>query len=166
MKRLYITAVICIFMLPVIPFAPVLAVSASAPLYTHFTYMFAHASILHWLVNSWAFLMLHNTFRWYRCITAYACAVIASFIPATVPAGSPAGLLGASALTCFFIGFITPHFYLTRNRFNLALIAVTFILGFILPGIAALLHVIIFALGILMWFAESIAYSFLHFTRS
>ena len=44
-------------------------------------YIFAHASIIHWLCNSWSLLVFHNLFRPSRLIVAYVLSVLVSFLP-------------------------------------------------------------------------------------
>lgn len=149
--RLYATALCCTAMLAAIPFAEIMAVTASAPIYTHFIYMFAHANIFHWLVNSWSLLVLHNAFRWYRCAAAYIIASAVSFVPFLV-AAKPT--VGASVFTCFFLGYIAPHFWATRQRSVVLITASVLALGLFLPGIAAALHITLYLAGIIFYYIE------------
>lgn len=156
MKRLYITLAACILMAFLIPFAPVLAlrpVCGGISVTSHFLYMFAHASLLHWLVNTWSFLVLHNVLRWYRLLVAYLLAVAISFVPATVPAGSPAGVIGASVITTFFFGFIAPYYW-HRNKSIPLMMAALIVIGCFLPNIAAAFHAVPFIVGIAYWYIE------------
>lgn len=155
MKRLYLTLALCALMLALLPVAPALAVTPSAPFLAHLAYMFAHASVLHWIVNAWTLLVLHNTFRWYRCLAAYLLAVGASFVPCVMSRPS----LGASVFSCFFLGLITPHLWHSGKRSSVLMMAALLLLGFFLPGIAAGLHVALYLCGILFIRLERLARS-------
>lgn len=54
MRTLYITLIILILMVFIIPFHSLLAVSPTSPLYSHFVYMFGHANLMHWAINAGA----------------------------------------------------------------------------------------------------------------
>ena len=98
MNKLRLTMLMCLVMAAFVPFSHMFAVSQETPTYTHFVYMTGHAGWLHYIVNAWSLLLLHNLFRWYRVTVAYGCAVILSYIPLT---DKP--MLGASVIVCFFI---------------------------------------------------------------
>lgn len=149
--RLYATALFCVAMLAAMPFAEILAVTASAPMHTHFVYMFAHANIFHWVVNSWSLLVLHNAFRWYRCVASYIVAVTASFLTFMV---DEVPTIGASVITCFFLGYIAPNFWINRQRTTVIMTAAILILGFAFPGIAAALHVALYVAGLIYYGVE------------
>ena len=164
MKRLYLTLALCVLMLALMPVAPALAVSHLSPLTSHLFYMFAHANVLHWLINAWTLLVLHNTFRWYRCLAAYLLAVAASFVPCSVIISRPT--MGASALSCFFLGLITPHLWHSGKRSSVLMMLALLLLGFFLPGIAAGLHVALYLCGLLFINLERVARSFIWFCKS
>lgn len=140
------------------PLSPCLAVSASAPLYTHFLYMFAHAGILHALINAWALVMLHNIYSIRRILAAYASAVVISFTP------SHSTTVGFSVIIFFFIGFIIRHL---RRKSPLAFWqSLTFlIIGFFLPHTAALFHLMAFLAGIAFFQIESLLTSYRNFYK-
>lgn len=155
MKRLYITAATVFGMALLIPMAPWLAVSDNSPLYTHFTYQFAHAHIMHWIVNGWALLVLHNVLRIHRLAIAYILSVLLSFT-STVSSGSPAGTLGSSVITCFFFGLLAPYFWRKGERLTAVMMLALIIIGFFISGIAAMPHLIMFLSGIVWFFIERI----------
>lgn len=164
-----ITVVAVLIMAALIPVSSSLAVHQSVhPLAPHFLYMFGHGNILHWAINSWALLVVHNTFRWHRLLTAYLLAVALSFaVPAAVvPAVSPAGLgvLGASVITTFFFGLITPYLWRT-NRFAAIAMVILLLVSCILPGFAAVYHVIPFIVGFIYRHIECIVRSYVRFIR-
>ncbi len=139
-----------------------LATSPSAPLYTHFIYVFGHANLLHWLINAWACLVLHNVFRWYRLLVAYACAVGATFLPYVCTDAHP--VLGLSSVTTFFFGVITPYLWRT-NRMAVKMMLALLAIGIFLPHIAALLHIIAFATGYLYAHLEKAIRHITHYSH-
>lgn len=145
-----------------IPFAPWLAVSGDSPLYTHFVYMFGHANILHWLINLWALLVLHNLLRLYRLAVSWLLAVAITFLPFVI---SDAGLIGASVITTFFFGFLTPHLRRTDNQSAYMILAIILI-GFFIPGIAALPHLVMYLLGLAFFYIERTCLNFIWFYKS
>lgn len=148
MKSLYITITFCFLLLPLIIVKEKFACSVSEPLYTHFVYMFAHASLIHWLCNSWSLLVFHNLFRPSRLCAAYILSVLVSFIPL-----SAKPVIGLSVIVCFFLGFAARYLY-HRNRLGMVLTLVILILSCFLPEIAALYHITMFILGFLYYPVE------------
>ncbi len=162
MKTLYATTVTVLLLAIFIPNAQELATSPAAPLYTHFVYMFGHASFLHWFINAWSLILLHNTFRWYRLLTAYIVAVLVSFVPYVATQSQP--LIGLSAITTFFFGLITPHLW-QRNKTAVWMMIIILLAGIFMPHIAALLHIIMFLLGLVYYHVERFIrnlYNFIH----
>lgn len=151
MYRLYFTISLCIVLLALLPFPQYLACSPSSPLYTHFVYMFGHATVLHWLCNSWSLLVLHNLFRPSRLIVSYILSVAVSFLPSL--GGLGAGLIGISVIVCFFIGFMSRYLY-RKNRSAFIMTAALLFLSCFLPGFAGYYHIIMFTLGVLYFPVE------------
>jgi membrane associated rhomboid family serine protease len=78
----------------------------SSPFYTHLTYMFAHAGLMHLIINSLAFVgmfhaleKLHICKRWILALTVMACGFIASF-----PTQFNVPTLGSSSMSYAMIG--------------------------------------------------------------
>ncbi len=140
MTRFYIAIGLNIVMLALMPFANVLATKASAPLYTHFLYVFTHANILHWLINAWAIMALHRIVSVRMAAVAYSTAVILSFF-------TDQSTVGASAMIFFVFGCLTPTL-LTHKRVFLLQIAIFLVLAFFLPNIAAGIHLAAYIVGI------------------
>lgn len=143
MKKIgYIMLVVALMAL-VISLAPVMSVSQTSPLYTHFVYMFAHANWMHWLINSWGLLMLHNLYNLQRLAVAYVVAVALSFVyyPA-LP------VLGASVFISFFTGFMFFWLYKKRRHVFWQVLALL-IFGCFIPHIAAAYHIIMFVAGLI-----------------
>lgn len=140
MTRLIIIIVVSLVMLVLTPFKGVLAISADSPWYTHITYMFAHANILHWAINAYALVLLHHHITLTAVVTAVVTAVGISFLPVSSP------LLGASVITFFFVGTLATRLY----RYNSTAFwqcIIFLIVAFFLPAIAALQHLIAFLIG-------------------
>ncbi len=162
MKTLYATAVALMLMLIAVPNADELATSPTAPTYTHFVYMFGHATFLHWFINAWSLLLLHNTFRWYRLLVSYLLAVLVSFVPCAEVV--PQSLIGLSAITMFFFGLITPYLW-QRNKSAVWMMIGILLAGFFIPHIAALLHITIFMLGLAYYYIERFIRNLFDFIR-
>lgn len=149
MRTLYITLLIILLMAFIIPLHANMAVSPSTPIYSHFVYMFGHANFIHWAVNAWCLLMVHRQFSFHRLLASWLCSVLLSFIyyPA-LP------VLGASVLISFFMGFTAPWLY-RRKRLAFCQMLLLLLIGCLLPHIAGIYHLILFALGFIYAKAES-----------
>ena len=151
MRQFTLTILLAAAMLCAIPLAPICAVSPHTPLYTHFIYMFAHANLLHWLVNSWAMLFIHRLFTPMRLTAAYLTAVAISFVTwHTTPT------LGFSVILFFFIGYILYPCWRRKNNTILAQTALFIGIGFLLPSMAASYHLLALVAGIIYYQAEHI----------
>lgn len=149
MRTLYITLLIILLMAFIIPLHANMAVSPSSPLYTHFVYMFGHANFIHFGINGWCILMVHHQFRFHRLLAAWLCSVLLSFIYyPELP------VLGASVLISFFMGFTAPWLY-RRKRLVFCQMLLLLLIGCLLPHIAGIYHLILFALGFIYAKAES-----------
>ena len=141
MKSLYFTFSFCLIILPLIALRDRLACLPGALLYRHMLYMFAHASFIHWLCNTWSLLVFHNLFRPSRLITAYGLSVLVSFLPL-----SKLPVLGMSVIVCFFLGLAARYLYRT-NPIGMFLSLALLVGSCFLPGFAGLYHIAMFALG-------------------
>lgn len=149
MKRLYVTAAACAIMAALIPFAPDMAVVLDGSLESiapHFLFPFGHANLLHWLINSWSLLVLHNVLRWYRFLLAYVLAVVLSFVvPYIISDSQP--VIGLSVITTFFFGYITPYYWAHNKSVPLMMMALL-VIGCFLPGITAVFHIVPYVVGV------------------
>lgn len=81
-----------------------LGYTTNSPLYTHFTYMFQHASVVHLVLNSIAFISMFHILqrlikRWYIVVSMVLCGFVASFLSVkAIPT------VGASAMVYAMIG--------------------------------------------------------------
>ena len=149
MRTLYITIIIALLMAFIIPLHAELAVSASAPIYSHFVYMFGHANFIHWAVNAWCLLMVHHQFRPHRVVASWLASVALSFLYyPSLP------VLGASVIISFFMGFTAPWLY-RRKRLAFWQMLLLLVIGCLLPHIAGTYHLILFALGFIYAKAET-----------
>ena len=149
MNKFRITLMVCLLMAVLVPNTDKLAVSEESPVYTHFVYIFGHDGFLHYIINAWSLLVMHNLFRWYRVLTAYAFAVLLSFV--ALPAQP---MVGASVFTCFFFGFTAPWLW-HKERTLLILTVLLLLLTCILPGFAGIPHVAAFSFGFVFSYTES-----------
>lgn len=150
MKSLFITFAFSLLILPLILLRDSFACLPVSPLYRHMLYIFAHASIIHWLCNSWSLLVFHNLFRPSRLIVAYVLSVIVSFLPL-----SKLPVLGLSVVVCFFLGFAARYLYL-ENRLGMFLTLALLVGSCFLPGFAGLYHIIMFIFGFLYYPVEGL----------
>ena len=163
MKKFYVTLAAVIIMAFLIPFAPYMAVTDHSPLTTHLLYMFAHGNVLHWAINGWALLILHNVFRWHRLLFVYLLAVALSFLIPHLLSGI-APVLGASVITTFFFGLITPYYW-HHDRLTAVLMATLLIVSCVLPGFAALYHIIPYLCGLIYRQIERIIHSYRNYAK-
>ena len=150
MKSLFITFAFSLLILPLILLRDSFACLPVSPLYRHMLYIFAHASIIHWLCNSWSLLVFHNLFRPSRLIVAYVLSVLVSFLPL-----SKLPVLGLSVVVCFFFGFAARYLYL-KNRLGMFLTLALLVGSCFLPGFAGLYHIIMFIFGFLYYPVEGL----------
>ncbi len=161
MNRLYIITASVLALLLLIPFASSMAVSPASSCYTHFIYMFAHANIIHWLLNAFSLIVLNRVVNVHRCIAAYLASVIISFLPYIQPSHP---VVGMSGIIFFFTGFITScllRYYRNRHlrmsssyKTMIFQIALVLALGFVIPNMAASYHLLAFVSGCLYSYAE------------
>lgn len=154
MAKFRITIIVCLVMALAVPLTDRLAVSESSPAYTHFIYMTGHDGWIHYAVNAWSLLVMHNLFRWYRVLSAYALAVLISFV-----ALPEQPMVGASVFTCFFFGFAAPWLW-RRERLAVLMTIGLLVLTCILPGFAGMAHVIAFTVGVVFSIGEGIVRDF------
>lgn len=153
------TIIVCLVMALLVPLTDRLAVSHDTPLYTHFLYIVGHDGYLHYIINAWSLLVMHNLFRWYRVLAAYAFAVLLSFI--ALPAQP---MVGASVFTCFFFGFTAPWLW-RKERLLLILTVGLLLMTCVLPGFAGIPHVAAFSFGLAFSFAEFYVNRIRHYLR-
>ena len=134
-----------------LPFPEVFAVSNDSPTYTHFVYLLGHAGVMHWLINAWTLLVIHNLLRWYRLIAAYLWTVGISYV--LLP-DQP--MVGLSVFNCFFIGFAAPCLW-RKDRLAVVLTAGLLLLTCVISGFAGVQHVVSFAAGVIFFFGERCA---------
>ena len=148
MLRFKLTILTCILMALVIPYTDRLAVSDISPWYTHYLYIIGHASWLHYAVNAWSLLVMHNLFCWYRVLASYLSAIVISY---TLLPAQP--MVGASVITCFFFGFYSLYMW-RKDKLGVVMTLALLVLTCILPGFAGIPHVAAYTLGFCFSFAE------------
>jgi uncharacterized membrane protein YfcA len=92
--------------------------------------------------------MFHHQFRFHRLLAAWLCSVVISFVyyPA-LP------VLGASVLISFFMGF-SAQWYYRYHRIYFWQMVLGMAIGFLLPYIAGIFHIVLFCLGFIYAKAE------------
>lgn len=148
-RFLTLLAILCAMTL-LIPLAPVIAVSRQAGLIPHLFYPLAHASLIHWAFNAYAILTLHAAASPRSLTTAYVLAVI---LAAVLPPDTPT--LGLSVISFFLIGTILTRLCRLRPLTFIQLIIFVAV-SFFIPGIAALYHAVMLALGLVCRFCSDI----------
>lgn len=154
MAKFRITIIVCLVMALAVPLTNRLAVSENSPAYTHFIYMTGHDGWIHYAINAWSLLVMHNLFRWYRVLSAYALAVLISFV-----ALPEQPMVGASVFTCFFFGFAAPWLW-RRERLAVLMTIGLLVLTCILPGFAGMAHAVAFVGGVVFSIGEGIVRDF------
>lgn len=148
MSKFYASIALCLLMGLAAPYTDLLAVSETSPWYTHYLYIIGHNGFLHFLINAWTLLVLHNLLRWYRVVAAYLWAVFISYILLPdIP------MVGLSVFNCFFIGFATPWMW-RRDRLTVFLTLGLLLLTCVVSGFAGLQHVTSYSFGFLFCLSE------------
>ncbi len=143
MKKIRYIMLAVVIMAAILSLAPYMAVSPSSPLYTHFIYMFAHANWMHWLINAWGLIVLHNLYTIQRLVVAYMAAVMLSFIYyPELP------VIGASVFISFFTGFMIFWLY-KKKRLVFWQVLALLVFGCFIPHISAAYHIIMFLAGLI-----------------
>lgn len=112
----------------------------------HFTFPFVHANLLHWFLNGVAILSLSTILRWQRTAWAYVFSVMVGFLhePMARMGLSPSlPLLGFSVIVYFYMGMLYVHLPSWR-RWRIVIVAAA---GLFVPGIAALVHIMMLVTG-------------------
>lgn len=128
---------VCLYllMLPLIPWASELAVSNGSPWWTHFTYMWAHAGWLHYLLNGLCWVMMWKLLTPARTVTAV---LIAAALPSC---GTP--VVGWSVVLYYYMGLCLAYMP-AAARIRLLLVVG---IGFCLPWMAAWHHACMLTAG-------------------
>jgi len=162
MKRLGFAILLIVFMLPLIPLRESMALypvaSHTAPCSTvqsisPFFYMFGHANIGHWLINSWCILMLHNIFRTYRFVVAYASSVLFGLVWVAVASAMSVPVIGFSAILFWFYGYLIPYYW-HKRRSSIVYLALFLLVGFIIPNMAGIFHAGLLVMGFVFYHLE------------
>lgn len=118
-------------------------ISIGCPWLARLSYPIFHVNILHAFCNAWALISLvfYYDLHFSKILTAYAIAVT---MPDIVLSAAPA--VGLSGL-CFALMGMT-FFVVQRKAMFMSWSAVFLVVGFLLPGVAAMIHVYCYAVGL------------------
>lgn len=125
-------------MLPLLPLRDVLAAGAGRENWHNWVYMLGHASLLHYLLNGIGWLMMWKVATWWRTLAAWIFSALFMYV---IPACQP--VLGWSTVIYFYLGMCMNHSP-TGRKVKLLLLTMT---GFLLPNIAAGMHLAMLAAG-------------------
>lgn len=133
------------FLLPIAPQR--MAVSISSSWWTHFSFLFFHADLIHLLANCYAFYYFYSTWLYGRYTLAVSCsiAILSSFF-----ADSITPTLGFSGVVFALIG-INGAYYTSRSYFISS--GIILAIGLLLPFINGLMHLICFCVGVVLSYA-------------
>lgn len=120
-----------------------LAVSEATPAVRRFTYQFAHAGMLHALVNCWCLLSVEflREVSWRKLLSAY---IISATFPSALLSATP--IVGCSGACFALLGMCALG---EGVRYHISMAAVLSI-GFLLPSMASWLHLYCYAAGLLL----------------
>lgn len=116
----------------------------------HLCYHFFHANFFHALCNVWCLLALvfyYDIEDWELLLAFIIATTIPSWVlsPLTSPL-SPVKAIGFSAVCFALMGIVL--YKVARKRYYLAWIILMVAVGFLIPGMAATIHLYCFTLGI------------------
>ena len=119
--------------------------SIMSPLYTHFTYMFAHANIVHLVVNMFVlYRMRHKVSVSLLCL-GVGVATALSFLPFNYLGTT----VGFSGVLFFLLGYITFERLTTKYRLiNIVMVAVASVVGLWSGAFNTWLHISAFVAGV------------------
>ena len=148
-QQLKTTAIALVLMLLLLPFKGAMAVSEGSAWWTHFVYMLAHGNLIHLAVNGWALLLMHRILLPYRVVAAYIAAVIVSYCYyPELP------VLGASTVIMFMTGYMLPWIRQTRGWGSIVFIAACMSVGFIVPQLAGMYHLLCTLAGLVFFYVD------------
>lgn len=124
-----------ILLCPLIGLGHILAVSDTSPWWTHLTYMFGHANLLHYCLNGIGWMLMWPVLTPARTLTAI---LVAAMIPApSIP------VLGWSVVLYYYMGLCLAN--MPRGARIRLLLCVS--AGFFMPWIAAWHHAAMLGAG-------------------
>lgn len=120
-----------------------LSVSEASPFTRRLTYQFAHAGLLHALINCWCLLSVEffRDVSWRKLLAAY---IISATFPSILLSSTP--IVGCSGMCFALLGMCALGERLKYHIFMAAMLSV----GFFLPSMAAWLHMYCYVAGLLV----------------
>lgn len=156
MKYAFILAFIITFILA----GDELGFSSSSPFYTHLTFQFQHAGIVHLLLNSIALIGIFHTLQKYSCASMVAALTFLSGFTASFLSEFDTPTIGASAMVYAGIGgyiclsLISPNIRISDTRkylIFLCCVAVGLIISFFRSGSNFYIHLYALVFGFVLW---------------
>lgn len=153
-RRLKATVIAIFVMLLLLPYNGRMAVSEHSAWWTHWVYMLAHGNILHLAVNAWVLLMMHKAMKAYRVVTAWIVSVAISYLYyPELP------VVGASTVIMFITGYYIPLMAYKSGWGSVAMIALCISIGFFVPQLAGMYHLLCCLAGLVFFFIDRIVQS-------
>ncbi|MDR2917853.1 MAG: rhomboid family intramembrane serine protease [Tannerella sp.] len=127
-----------------------LGYSNTSPIYTHITYIFAHAGLMHLLLNSLSFIYVYQGLKHYNLtrqslIISFVIGIAASFLSAyDTPTVGASGMIFAM-LGCYIT---TAGFTNQQMRRILVTIFLSLTIPMLIPGINYKIHILSFTAGL------------------
>lgn len=121
-------------------------VSCSSAWWSHISYMFFHASLLHLLINIYSFNILIRTPSHLRFRIAYS--FIIGILSTIIYLPPTSILVGFSGVVFALLGLVASEHY---TAMNFSLIVISLIVSYFIPGVAFYIHLICFAIGFMTY---------------
>ena len=111
-------------------------------------YVFGHANVWHWLLNSWCMVVLHNLFGWKNTVTAYVLAVVVSYVPNySLVTDAEVPVVGFSTILMYMYGLATEYFWRREKWIVISLLSFLGV-GYLIPNCAAMWHALMWIAGV------------------
>ena len=123
----YIFIALCLLLSLINWIHPIMGYTATSGLYTHFTYIFAHANIFHLAINLFVFWKLYDMVGKYSFMVSFLIAAVMSFFAImSVPTVGASGLTFAMLGMFYLIQPLKWEYYL----YNLIIIVIALFIGY------------------------------------
>jgi len=162
MKYLFVLLFITVF----IVFDESTGYTTTSPVWTHFTFQFQHANIIHLIINSLAFIGMFRILE--RVINKYILAATILVIPFTVSFMAmyeipTVGISGAIyAMFGIYLAMITSKKLIIKDKNKLYIFVISIIIclivSFLKPGSNFPLHLFSLIMGYMIWLIVELCY--------
>jgi len=119
--------------------------SELSPAYTHFTYIFVHANIIHLFLNMFVFWKLYDYLGWFELLLSFIVAFVASFYAYNLTTVGASGVVFA-LLGIFYTQYKFPLKYYFKNAL---IIGLATLIGYF-SNVNIILHLLCLGGGLVM----------------